>query len=190
MLIPWRAPDQIRNVAPPHRESADDERRAQHALKGARSHVREAGTHVVLAMSPPKAAGHDAVLARAHGAQMQDAQLRIVPASRDPAEHPAAVAVDPIPHDLAHEATQLPEALDPVELGHADGGLVTAGLTDEAAIPRAVVRLSAACSEARLGLHALHQQLEVPGRQVKIEVELAEVVELRQVDGFEPSVKG
>ena len=121
---------------------------------------------------------------------MHEAQFGIVPASRDPAEHPAPVAVEPVPHDFPDEPADLQEAIHPVELGGTDGNLVTAALAHKVAVAPAVVRLSAASSHARLGLHALHERFEVTRRQLEIEVQLAEVVELPGVDGVEAGVEG
>jgi len=99
------------------------------------------------------------------------------------------VAVEPVPHDLADEAAELLEALHPVELRGADGGLVAASFADEPAVARAVVGLAAAAPEARLGLHARKEQLEVARRKLQVEVELAHVIELRRVDGLVSGVE-
>ena len=100
------------------------------------------------------------------------------------------MAVEAVPHDLADQAANLQEALDPVELRGADGCLVAAALADQAAAAPDEVGLSAAGAQARLRLHALHEQLEIAGRKLEIEVELAQVVELRRVDGVVARVEG
>src|SRR5205085_12437038 len=97
---------------------------------------------------------------------------------------------EPVPHDFPDEPTDLQEALRPIELGGSDGDLVTAALADEVAEAPAVVWLSTAASQSRIALHALHEDLEVAGRQLEIEVELAEIVELPGVDGLVAGVEG
>ena len=100
------------------------------------------------------------------------------------------MTIDPVPHHLADEATDLPEAIDAIELGLADGDLVPALLEHEPSIAAPVIRLSAARSQAGLCLHSLHQQLEVTRGQVEVEIEFAEVVELQRVDGRVTGIKG
>ena len=96
--------------------------------------------------------------------------------------------VDAVPHDLAHEAAELLEAIAAIELGRADRGFVAVALADELAVG-VDVGLAAAGGDARVGLHALHQVLEVARRQDQVEVELAEVVVVVGVDGLVAGVE-
>jgi hypothetical protein len=52
------------------------------------------------------------------------------------------------------------------------------------------VGLPRAGADARLGLHLLHQRLEVRRRQLEVEIELADVVELRGIDRLVAGVEG
>src|SRR5688572_28507047 len=162
----------------------------EHAVQGARGHVSQPGTHVVVPPAGPQASGDDPPVARAHGTETQDAEIRIVPAPRDPAEHAAAMAVDPVPHDLANEAADLQKARDPVDLGRSDRSLVPADLASEGAIARPVVRLAAARAQARIRLHSAHERLEIARWQLEVQVQLAEVVELGRVNRLVARVEG
>ena len=64
------------------------------------------------------------------------------------------------------------------------------GLADKTAAPPAIVQLSTARSQARLPLHAPHEQLEVARGDLEVEVELAKVIERRRVDGVVPGIEG
>ena len=122
--------------------------------------------------------------------QVDEPQSLVVHALRHPAQHAAAVAVDAVPHHLPHEAADLPEAGHPVELGHAHRHLVAAHLRDQRAVCGVhEVRLSRGGAEPGLGLHPLHEPLEVARRQVEVQVELAEVVESAEVHGLETGVE-
>src|SRR4030088_1573087 len=85
----------------------------------------------------------------------------------DPAEHTGPVAVDAVPHDLVHEAADLLEAGDPIELGHADRHLVATDLRHQrAALWMDEPGLAGSGPDPRITLHPLHQQLEVADREV------------------------
>src|SRR5690606_22701850 len=142
-------------VAVEHAEPPDDVGGTGHAEEGRGAHVQEARAHVVLPGPVALAAGPDALVARAHGAQVGESQFRVVVALGDPPEHAAAVAVDAVPHHGPDEAPDLGEAVGPVELGHADGHLVAAGLADQASGLRVrVVRLAGAGADAGVLPHA------------------------------------
>src|SRR5262249_49637425 len=79
---------------------------------------------------------------------------------------------------------------DPVELRHTDGHFVAAHLgghpprarIDEVGLPRRG-------AETRIRLHALHQDFEVAGRQIEIQIELAKIVKLRQGDCLQARIE-
>src|SRR5919198_4888578 len=184
IVVAGRAPSKARDVAQPHHEAADDARLLPHPIDRARRHVREAGAHEVLTPARAQASSQDAPLARTHRPEVHEAKLWIVPATCDPPEHSAAMAVDAVPHHLAYETTDFEEALDAVELRRPDRGLVAAVLAHEAAVRTPVVGLPAACADPRLSLHPRHQKLEIARGKVEVEVELANVVELTRIDRF------
>src|SRR6266851_8990420 len=66
-------------------------------------HVQEPGSHEILAIAMADATCKDALLARSHWTKMDKTQFRLIPATGNPAIHPAAMAVDPIPHHLAYK---------------------------------------------------------------------------------------
>ncbi len=135
-------------------------------------HVGRPGPHEPLADAVPHPAGPPVLVARAHRPQVLERQLRVVPADGDPPQHPAPVAVDPVPHQLADEPADLPEALGPVELDHADRVLVPAHSPRPAPRRRVKYGLPLAVPIRGFGLHAVHQPLEVSPRQVQVQVEL------------------
>src|SRR4051812_16266505 len=94
------------------------------AVAGDREVIERRGAHEVLAEAGAKPSGPDALLTGALRAQMHEADRFEIDALGDPAEHARAVAVDAVPHHLAHEAADLLEAGDPIEFGHADRHLV------------------------------------------------------------------
>src|SRR5262245_55845235 len=157
-----------RQVARQHAEAADHERPVGRAIDGAHEHVERPGAHEPLPAAVAPATGPDTVVAGTHRAQVHEPQRRLVPAAGDPAEHAAAVAVDAIPHSLAHETADRLEALAAIQLGHPRGHLVADRLGDEPAVAIGMVRLAAAGAEARLLLHALDQRREVRGRQFEV----------------------
>src|SRR5580693_4503946 len=122
---------------------------------------------------------------------MDESQRLVVHALGDPAEHPAPVTIDAVPHNLAYESPYLAEAPNSVELGHTDRHLVAANLGNW--FPAAggnEVGFSRCGAEPRIRLHPLHQQFEVTGRKIKIEIELAEVVKLLERDRLQAGVEG
>jgi hypothetical protein len=105
---------------------------------------------------------------------MLEAEVGIVPAHRDPAELAGLVAVDRVPHDLADEAADLLEALPAVELRHPGRHLVAPPLGDEHAGPPHV-GLAGTGPDPGVRLHPRDQPRKIAGRQVEVEVELAEI---------------
>src|SRR5258708_7799558 len=186
-----------------HAEATHDERRPGHSVRRAPEHVHRRRAHEVLATSVPFAARPPTLVACPHRAQVGEAQRRVVPRDRDPAKLPAAVSVDAVPHDLPYEATDLSEARRAIELGHAHRVLVADLLRDQ---PRAVadgelyrgrghagrneVWFPRARADARLSLYAVHKDGEVSGRQVEVQVELADVVVGKRIDGLVTRVEG
>ena len=121
---------------------------------------------------------------------MHEAEGLEIDALGDPAEHAGAVAVDAVPHDLAHEATDLLEARDPIELGHAHRHLVPADLLHQSAAQRIDEPWPAGGGpDARIALHPLHQELEVADRQVEIHVQLAQIIEVLQPHRIQASIE-
>src|SRR5215470_13476974 len=90
--------------------------------------VDRGGAHEVLAEPVAKPPGPDALLASARRAKMDETERLDINALGDPAEHSTTMTVDAVPHDLAHEAADLFETGNAVELGHADRHLVPADL--------------------------------------------------------------
>src|SRR5439155_18647665 len=117
-----------------------------------------------------------------HRPQVNEAHVGIVPASRDPPGHSAPVPVDPVPHQIAHESADLAEAARAVELDHADGVFIAALFTDQLPI-LTKVGLAAARAEARVRFHFLDAALEIVMGDVKVQIELADVIEVGGVDG-------
>src|SRR5207249_1900216 len=111
---------------PHHRNAAQHHRWMSQTENGARPHVDGTGAHEILRRTMSGPAGPPVLVTRAHRSQMFEIDLRIVPADRDPSVHPAAVAVDAVPHQLAHEPTDLPKAFGAIELHHADRRLIAA----------------------------------------------------------------
>src|SRR5262252_3223582 len=112
---------------------------------------------------------------------MDKAELRLVPTACDPSVHPATMAIDSVPHHLAHEPADRLEACHPVELGHPKRSVVAVSFIDQ---PAALleVRLAAAGRNSRIRSHLRHQNLEIAWRQAKIEVELAEILIIIGID--------
>ena len=110
VVVAGHAACRAREVAPQHGDAADEHGVLRQAVDGAGQQIEGRGAHEVLAVAGAHPAGPDALLARSHGPQMQEAQALVVHALRDPAQHAAAVAVDPVPHHLPHEAADLAEA--------------------------------------------------------------------------------
>src|SRR5690349_6730783 len=106
---------------------------------------------------------------------MDETQFRFVPATRNPAVHPAAMAVDPIPHHFAYEPPNPPETLHAVELCHAERRIVTMPLRDQPSI-FVDVGLAAAGRNTRFGCHLIDKDFEITLRQTQIEVQLAQIL--------------
>src|SRR5262249_18032390 len=147
--------------------------------------------HEILPESGPKPSGPDPLVTGALRTQVNEAKRLKIATLGDPAEHTSAMTVDAVPHDLAHESADLLEADDLVELGHAHRHLVAADLGHQ----RPALRvhepwLARGGADARIALHALHQQLEVPDREFQVHVQLAKVVEVLQTHRLETGVEG
>src|SRR5690606_9284423 len=176
-------------VAPRDAEPAPDPRRLDRAVRRRREHVIERRAHVVLALPPAHPPHPDVLLARAHRPQMHEAHLRIVDRLRDPPVHAAEVPVDAIPGHLAHEASDLAEALHAVELRGADGVLVARALLPQPPIGLALEALAAEVTEVSVRLHPLHRPLEVARAELEVAVELADVIALVEVHAREAIVE-
>ena len=133
VLVAGDAAGGTRSVAPQHGDAADEHGMLRQPEDRAGQEVEGRRPHEVLPVARAHAAGPDALLARSHGAQVDEPQALVVHALRDPAQHSAAVAVDAVPHHLSHEPADLAEARDPVELRHAHGHLVAAHLGNQRA---------------------------------------------------------
>src|SRR5258705_9664489 len=187
LLVPRRALERAGEIAPEHRDAAVHGRVLGQPVERDRQVVERGSPHEVLAEAGPDAPRPDALaLAGPHRAQVEEAEIGIVHALRDPAQHARAVAVDPVPHDLPYEAADLAEASDPVELGHPHRHLVAADFGDALAGARMdEPGFSRAGPETRLPLHPPHQELEVAGWQIEVHVELAEVVVVVEVEALQ-----
>src|SRR3954465_14779929 len=94
-------------------------------------HVHRSRPHEVLAIPVSYTAGPPVLVGGPHRPQVREPDRRIVPAHRDPAEHAAAMAVDAVPHQLAHESANLLEATRAIKLDHADRHFIAALFADE-----------------------------------------------------------
>src|SRR5262245_44446034 len=129
-------------------------------------------------------------MARAHRAQVDETEGLDIDALSYPAEHAGPVAVDAVPHDLPHEATDLLEARDPIELGHSNRHLVPTDFRHQcAALGVDKPRLAGGRADARIALHPLHQQLEVADWQLQVHVELAYVLEVLEVHRVQAGIE-
>src|SRR5271165_2992546 len=121
--------------------------------------VKRRGTHEILPEAVPNPPGPDTLLAGAGGAQVDEADGLEIDALGDPAKHAGPVAVDAVPHHLAHEAANLLEAGDAIELGHPHRHLVSTDFRHERAALRVKEpRLAGGSPNARIALHPLHEQ--------------------------------
>src|SRR5438067_2892277 len=101
------------------------------------------------------------------------------------------MAVDAVPHHLPHEAADLAKAAHAIELRHPHGHLVAAHFGYP--LPRAGMNepgLARAGAQPRFALHALHEQLEVARGHLEIHVELADIVEVVEVERGQATVEG
>src|SRR6185437_2505816 len=80
------------------------------------------------------------------------------------------------------------EALRAIELAGADRVLIADALGDQRAV-LLEIGFAATGADPRVIAHPPHQGLEVPGRQDKVEVELAEIAVLADVDRLQPRVE-
>src|SRR5262252_6598480 len=165
VVVAWQALKPAPEVAPQHGHAADQHRVSRQTVDGDHQIVEGRGAHEVLPEPDPKPPGPDALMAGALRAQVDETDGLEIDALGDPAEHATPMAVDAVPHDLAHEAADLLEAGDPVELGHAHRHLVPTDLRHQRATLRVdEPRLAGGGPEARIALHPLHQHLEVADR--------------------------
>src|SRR5271165_2429876 len=191
IVVPRQALEPALEVAPQHGHAADQHRVSRQAIDNHHQVVERRGTHEVLPEPDPNPPGPDALMAGALRAQVDKADGLRTEALGDPAEHAGPVAVDAVPHDLAHEAADLFEAGDPIELGHADRHLVTTDFRHQRAALRVdEPRLAGGGPDARIALHPLHQRLEVADWQVQIHIQLAQVVEVLQSHRLQAGVEG
>src|SRR5579862_780976 len=103
---------------------------------------------------------------------MDKTQVRVIPAARDPSVHPATMTIDAIPHDLADKSADGLEARHPIEFGHSKRSVIAMSFIDPP--PMLIdVRLPAASRDSWIRRHPGHQNLEVAGRQMEVEVEFA-----------------
>jgi hypothetical protein len=100
------------------------------------------------------------------------------------------MAIDPIPHDLANETTDVAVTGRPVEFRHPHGHLVPADLRSQGA-GRGMKEVGPPrrCSQSRVGLHARDEELEVAGWKVEVDVELADLLENVEVHGLEARIE-
>src|ERR1700704_6415695 len=80
--------------------------------------VQETSAHEILPIAVAHTPSVNTLIAGAHRAEMDKSQFRFIPTARDPAVHPAAVTVDPIPHYLAHKPANCLETRHAVEFRH------------------------------------------------------------------------
>src|SRR5579862_4343841 len=106
------------------------------AIDRAGKHVCDARSHEILPDTVPHAACPPIFMARPHWPQMLEFQFLIRPRYRNPAEHPASMAINSIPHQLAHEPADLLKTFRTVEFHHADGIFIAAFLVDLPTIRR------------------------------------------------------
>src|SRR6056297_4243188 len=102
---------------------------------------------------------------------MLEGKLGIPPADGLPAQHPGLVAVDPVPHHLAHETADLVEASDTHEFRRPDRHLVRDVLAYLVTTGGGVISLARTGPDTRVGLHPVHQAGEISLRQIEVEVE-------------------
>jgi len=67
---------------------------------------------------------------------MYKPQIRLTPTACEPSTHSAQMAINAIPHYFANETTNLLEAIDSIELGHSQRGIVAMPLVDQPASSR------------------------------------------------------
>src|SRR5260370_1125020 len=153
-------------VAPHHSHAADHGRVSWQAVESNRQVVERRGAHEVLPEPGPKPPGADALLAGTLGAQVDETDGLQIATLGDPAEHATSVAVDAVPHDLAHKAAGLLEAGDTVELSHAHRHLVPTDLRHQRAALRVEEpRLAGGRPDTRVALIPLHKQPALPRQQ-------------------------
>src|SRR5208282_3635034 len=191
IVVSWKAFKPALEVAPQHGDAADQHRVSRQARDRHGQVVKRRRAHEVLSKPMSKPPGPDALLARAHWTQVDEAERIEIDALGDPPEHAGPVAVNAVPHDLAHEAADLLKAGYPIKLGHAHRHLVPTDFRHQRAALRVdEPRLAGGGPDARIALHPLHQRLEVADWQVQIHVQLAQIVEVLQAHRLQSGVEG
>jgi hypothetical protein len=100
------------------------------------------------------------------------------------------VTVDPVPHQLGNQPSDVAVRRHPPELRHADAVLVAVDLVLEPATPVDVERLAAHAAQPRVLVHEGEHPGEVAGRQVEVQVELDDEVVVVEVDVRQPGSEG
>src|SRR5215510_4279087 len=136
VVIAWQTLQPAFEVAPQHRHATDQDRMSRQAVHSNRQVIGGRRAHEVLPEAGPNPSGPDTFVAGAHRAQVKIADGFKISALSDPAEHAGPVTIDAIPHFLAHEAANLFEAGDPVELGRAHRHLISANLRHQRSAER------------------------------------------------------
>src|SRR5205823_1616184 len=109
VVVAWQSLEPAPKVAPQHGNTADQHGVSRQAGDGHAQIIQWRRAHVVLPEPGPQPPGPDALLAGALRAQVNEADGLEGNAFGDPAEHAGPMAVDAVPHDLAHEAADLLE---------------------------------------------------------------------------------
>src|SRR3954469_14462666 len=123
--------------------------------------------------------------------QVNEAKRRIADALGPPPQHPRAMAVDSIPHYLRDEAADLSEARDPIKLCHPDRHLIAADFRNQRSGSwMHEPRLPGRRTQSRLRFHAPDHAFEIAGRHFEVEIELAHVLEVVEVDGRQALIEG
>lgn len=121
---------------------------------------------------------------------MVEADFGFIDRRGPPAHHAALVAIDPVPHQLAHEAANLLEAFGAIELGHPDRIFVAAEFGDEATGGwGGEIRFARDRAESCVCFHQFDEPFEISGRQVEVEVEFADVLVVKGVELGVPLVE-
>ena len=130
---PRRAAERGAQVAHGEPERAGDERRLLDPVDRGGGEEQRVRADPPLRLAVAGAAVAQALLARPHRAQVEEAGLLLVAAAGAPAVPARHVAVEHVPAVLDDEAADRLEGGPAVELDHADRGLVAAELGDEGA---------------------------------------------------------
>ena len=121
---------------------------------------------------------------------MDKANVLVIPAAGNPAEHAATVIVNPIPHHLADKPPHLLKALATIKLAGSDGDVISNAFRNLLARIIDEVSLATACSNAWVSFHARHQTFEIAVGQDQIKIQFADVVELLDINSVQACVEG